>query len=74
MTALNELVLTYANENKNTSVKANIFCPKAVNTKLRDLIIPGEDKSKLSKPEDVAETIVEYLLKTKDTGQIIEIN
>ena len=74
MTALNELLLMYANENKNTSIKTNIFCPKAVNTNLREIIMPGEDKSKISTPKDVAEKIVKLIFKTKETGRIIEIN
>ena len=35
MTALNELVRMYANENINTSIKANVFCPSAVDTRVR---------------------------------------
>ena len=38
MSALNQLALIYANENKN--IKVNIFCPKAVNTNLRKVIMP----------------------------------
>ncbi len=74
MTALNELLLIYANENKNTNIKVNIFCPKAVNTNLREIIMPGEDKSKISDPKYIAEKIVNYILQIKETGQIIEVN
>ena len=74
MTALNELLLTYSKENKGTNIKANIFCPLAVNTKLRDVIMPGEDKSKISDPKDVAVKIVNYILEAAGTGEIIEIN
>ena len=73
MTALNELLLMYANENKNTSIKTNIFCPKAVNTNLREVIMPGENKSKISTPKDIAKKIVKLIFKTKETGRIIEI-
>jgi len=73
MTALNELLLTYSKENKDTNIKTNIFCPLAVNTKLRDVIMPGEDKSKISDPKDVAVKIVNYILEGADTGEIIEI-
>ena len=73
MTALNELLLTYSKENKDTNIKTNIFCPLAVNTKLRDVIIPGEDKSKISDPEDIATKIVNYILEADGTGKIIEI-
>ena len=73
MTALNELLLTYSKENKDTNIKTNIFCPLAVNTKLRDVIMPGEDKSKISDPKDVAVKIVNYILEAAGTGEIIEI-
>ena len=73
MTALNELLLTYSKESKGTDIKTNIFCPLAVNTKLRDVIMPGEDKSKISDPKDVAVKIVNYILEAAGTGEIIEI-
>tara|TARA_Y100000816_G_scaffold284864_1_gene263753 strand:- start:2832 stop:3524 length:693 start_codon:yes stop_codon:yes gene_type:complete len=74
MSALNELLLIYANENKNTNIKTNIFCPKSVNTKFRESIMPGEDKKNLITPRDVAIKVVDFVLKTKSNGQIIEIN
>ena len=73
MTALNELLLTYSKENIGTNIKTNIFCPLAANTKLRDVIMPGEDKSKISNPKEVAAKIVNYILKEAGTGEIIEI-
>ena len=74
MSALNELILTYANENNNLNIKTNIFCPTAVNTKFREIFMPGEDKNTLIKPDYVAYKIVNYILKTKESGKIIEIN
>lgn len=74
MTALNELILIYAKENENTNINTNIFCPTAVNTEFRDVIMPGEDKSKISDPKSVAIKIVSYILKTKTSGKIININ
>ena len=71
-TALNELLIMYAR--KIINIKANIFYPKAVNTKFRDIIMPGEDKSKISSPADVANKIVKYILSSNETGKIIEIN
>ena len=73
MSALNELVLSYAMENKNTKIKANIFCPKAVNTKFREIIMPGENKDLIKGPQEVAKFIVDYILKTKDSGNVIKI-
>tara|TARA_Y100000816_G_C26062188_1_gene557865 strand:- start:65 stop:757 length:693 start_codon:yes stop_codon:yes gene_type:complete len=74
MTALNELFLTYANENKSTNIKTNIFCPKAVNTNFREVFMPGEDKRKISDPKLIANKIINYIIKTKSTGRIIRID
>ncbi len=74
MSALNELLQIYAYENKNTKIKANIFCPSAVNTEFRQLIMPGEDKSKISSPKEVASKIVNYILNTEKSGEVIKIN
>ena len=35
--------------------------------------MPGEDKSKISDPKDVAVIIVNYILEGANTGEIIEI-
>ncbi len=73
MTALNELILMYANENKNTQIKANIFCPDSVNTKFRDKIMPGENKESLKSPEYVAKKVIDILINKNDTGSIYHI-
>ncbi len=73
MTALNELILTYANENKNTDIKVTVFDPGVVNTKLRDFVAPGEDKNKISQPKEIASKVVNFVLNTKKTGEIIKI-
>tara|TARA_B100001248_G_scaffold254855_1_gene233753 strand:- start:1278 stop:1970 length:693 start_codon:yes stop_codon:yes gene_type:complete len=73
MTALNELLLTYASENKNTNIKANIFCPKAVNTKFRESIVPGEDKKSIIEASYVAKQVIDCILKTKNSGELINI-
>ena len=74
MKALNELLITYANENKKTNIKANILCPKAVDTSFRDKIMPGENKDNLLSTTTVAKKIVEITSKNFDkTGELIEI-
>ena len=35
--------------------------------------MPGEDKSKISDPKEIAVKIIDYILKADDTGKIIEI-
>ena len=72
MSALNELVMTYAAENKNTSIRANVFCPDAVDTSLREKIMPGEDKSNIKSASEVAKKIVKHIMKD-NTGKIIKI-
>ncbi len=73
MTALNELVISFANENKGTSINANIIYPGAVNTKFRENIMPGEDKKEIKNPGDVARTVVNFLLSNEKTGEIIKL-
>ena len=74
MNALNELLITYANENRKTNIKANVLCPKAVNTNFRDKIMPGENKNTLLSVNEVAEKIIELTSKNfKETGKIINI-
>ena len=66
--------LIYANENKNTNIKANIFCPDAVDTKFREIIMPGEDKSKIKKPKQIASKILNQILNINSTGKITDIS
>ena len=73
MTALNELVISFANENKGTSINANIIYPGAVNTKFRENIMPGEDKKEIKDPVDVARKIVYFLLSNEKSGEIIKL-
>ncbi len=73
MTALNELAITYAKENENLNILVNIYCPYAVNTNLRNIIMPGEDKEKISSPEDMGFKIVKRMFNEKSSGKIIKI-
>ncbi len=72
MTALNELVRFYAEENKNITV--NCICPSAVDTDFRNDIMPGEDKELILKPEKVAEKIIKTIQDDKiQSGNLITI-
>ena len=72
MTALNELVRIYAEENKN--IRVNCICPSAVDTDFRNDIMPGEDKKLILKPEEIAETIIKIIQDdTIQSGDIITI-
>lgn len=50
---LEALVRSYAAEVSNTPIRANLVDPGPVHTKLRNNAFPGEDKTRLRKPEDV---------------------
>ena len=72
MTALNELVRIYAEENK--KIRVNCICPSAVDTDFRNNIMPGEEKKLILKPEKVAECIIKTIQDdTIQSGNIITI-
>ena len=72
MTALNELVRIYAEENKN--IRVNCICPSAVDTDFRNDIMPGENKKLIIKPEKIAENIIKTIKDdTIQSGDIITI-
>ena len=57
--AFEHLVLTYAAERANGAVRANLFDPGPVATKMRAEAMPGEDQSALTQPGEVARVIAE---------------
>jgi NAD(P)-dependent dehydrogenase (short-subunit alcohol dehydrogenase family) len=56
--ALNTLVRAWANETASTPMRANLFDPGPVRTRMRATVFPGEDPMTLDTPEQVAEFIV----------------
>src|SRR5260370_797609 len=56
--ALETLVRCWAQETAATSIRANLFNPGPVRTKMRATVFPGEDPLTLETPEQVAELIV----------------
>ena len=73
MSALNELVISFANENQATSIKANVIYPGPVNTNFRENIMPGENKNEIKDPGSVARAIVKFLLSNDKSGEIIKL-
>ena len=59
--ALESLVLTYAAECEGSKVKANLFSPGPLRTRMRARAMPGEDPNTLEPPEAVTPLIVEML-------------
>ena len=57
--ALDAMVKIYAAETATTSVRANLFSPGPVATRLRETAYPGEDQSRLPAPSDVAPEIAD---------------
>ena len=56
--ALEMLVRVYAEETAKTNVKANLFNPGPIRTRMRAIMFPGEDPLTLDTPEQVAQFIV----------------
>ncbi|HZS63305.1 MAG TPA: SDR family NAD(P)-dependent oxidoreductase [Xanthobacteraceae bacterium] len=60
--ALDALARTYAAETAETKVRVNLLNPGPTRTRMRATVMPGEDPAKLTKPEQVAEKILELCL------------
>jgi NAD(P)-dependent dehydrogenase (short-subunit alcohol dehydrogenase family) len=56
--ALETLVRAWANETASTPIRANLFDPGPIRTKMRAIVFPGEDPLTLAMPEQAAELIV----------------
>jgi NAD(P)-dependent dehydrogenase (short-subunit alcohol dehydrogenase family) len=71
--ALNVLARTYADETTSTAVRVNLFNPGPTRTRMRALVMPGEDPMTLPTPEQVAEKIVDLCLPTfSATGKLYD--
>ena len=71
--ALDVLVRTYAAETSSTRVRVNLFSPGPTRTRMRALVMPGEDPMTLPTPEQVAEKIVDLCLPSfSETGKIYD--
>jgi NAD(P)-dependent dehydrogenase (short-subunit alcohol dehydrogenase family) len=55
--ALEEVALNYEQETQNSGYRMRVFDPGVMATQLRRNAFPGEDQSKLPKPEDIAKAI-----------------
>ena len=57
--ALESLVLSYAQEMEETSVRVNLVNPGRVRTKMRAEAYPGEDPQTIKAPEDIMDVFVD---------------
>ena len=60
--ALEVLVRTWAAEIATTTIRANLFNPGPIRTRMRASLMPGEDPMTLDTPEQVAELVVPMCL------------
>ncbi|HXW40267.1 MAG TPA: SDR family NAD(P)-dependent oxidoreductase, partial [Xanthobacteraceae bacterium] len=71
--ALNALARIYADETSATAVRVNLFDPGPTRTRMRALVMPGEDPTKLPTPEQVAEKILDLCLPSfAETGKLYD--
>ena len=71
--ALDVLVRTYAAETSSTAVRVNLFDPGATRTRMRAMVMPGEDPMTLPTPAEVAEQIIGLCLPGfAETGKLYE--
>lgn len=72
--ALEALVVTYAHEVQNTSVRANLVNPGPTRTRMRAKAFPGENPDSLKTPEAVTPTFVRLAEPScTDNGRIFDL-
>src|SRR3984957_2637795 len=70
--ALESLALTYAAECEGTKVRVNLLNPGPIRTAMRAKAMPGEERSSLKRPEELAPLIVELLSPSNDkNGELV---
>jgi NAD(P)-dependent dehydrogenase (short-subunit alcohol dehydrogenase family) len=71
--ALEALARVWANETANTPLRVNLFNPGPIRTRMRAILMPGEDPLTLDTPEQVADLIVPLCLPAwTETGKIYD--
>jgi NAD(P)-dependent dehydrogenase (short-subunit alcohol dehydrogenase family) len=71
--ALDVLARTYAAETETTKVRVNLFNPGPTRTRMRAMVMPGEDPATLPKPAQVAESILPLCLPDlTETGRLYD--
>ena len=71
--ALDVLARTYAAETSSSAVRVNLFDPGPTRTRMRAMVMPGEDPMTLPTPDEVAEKIVGLCLPSfTESGKLSE--
>jgi NAD(P)-dependent dehydrogenase (short-subunit alcohol dehydrogenase family) len=65
---MEHLVLTWAQELATTPVRVNLFDPGPVATRMRSNAFPGEDRTRLPRPETVAPVLAALCLPTQQSN------
>ena len=75
MLALNNLIKTYANENKKTNLKINLLEPPLIESNFVNMTSPGEDKKNLVELNEVVDKVISCLGENViETGEIISFS
>lgn len=73
--AHHHLVMAWAEETRNSALRVNLVDPGPVDTDIRTLAWPGEDRSKMPKPADVAPAIAALCLPGETRhGEMIRVS
>ncbi len=73
--AHHHLVMAWAEETRTTNLRVNLVDPGSVATDIRTTAFPGEDRSKLAKPADIAPAIAALCHDTETRhGEMIRVS
>ena len=73
--AHHHLVMAWAEETRTTRLRVNLVDPGSVATDIRTTAFPGEDRSKLAQPTDIAPAIAALCLDTETRhGEMIRVS
>ncbi|MCL2713750.1 MAG: SDR family NAD(P)-dependent oxidoreductase [Alphaproteobacteria bacterium] len=69
--ALDAMVRCWAEETASTAIRVNLFDPGPVRTRMRAVLMPGEDPMRLDTPEQIAQFILPMCLpQWSETGKV----
>ncbi len=72
--ALEQMIYSWYLENKKTNVKVYIVRPKPMNTKLRKIAMPGENKKTNQTPTDAALKLISILNKKNNSNSLLTVD